>query len=80
MAKEVPDPEDQRFIVGDPRALPYATNIDRRLCKREVPLRVIALGLPRTGTSCESAYPLWTLRLCLISFSAASGPNRLGLQ
>jgi hypothetical protein len=28
------------------------TDIDRRQCKREVPMRVLALGLGRTGTAC----------------------------
>ena len=29
------------------------TDIDRRQCKRVVPMRVLALGLGRTGTACE---------------------------
>lgn len=28
------------------------TNIDRRKCERVVPLKVIVLGMPRTGTQC----------------------------
>jgi hypothetical protein len=28
------------------------TNIDRRKCSRIVPMRVLALGLSRTGTEC----------------------------
>jgi hypothetical protein len=29
------------------------TDIDRRQCKRVVPMRVLALGLGRTGTACK---------------------------
>lgn len=29
------------------------TDIDRRQCKRTVPMRVMCLGLGRTGTACE---------------------------
>ena len=29
------------------------TNIDRRNCKRVVPMKVLCLGLGRTGTSCR---------------------------
>lgn len=29
-------------------------NIDRRQCKRTVPMQVLALGMSRTGTSCKS--------------------------
>lgn len=28
------------------------TNIDRRICRRVVPLKVIVVGMPRTGTQC----------------------------
>lgn len=28
------------------------TNIDRRTCRRVVPLKVIVVGMPRTGTQC----------------------------
>jgi len=30
------------------------TDIDRRKCQRVVPMRVLALGLGRTGTACKS--------------------------
>lgn len=30
------------------------TNIDRRRCKRVVPMEVMNLGFPRTGTMCKS--------------------------
>lgn len=30
------------------------TNIDRRKCHRTVPMKVLALGVGRTGTACES--------------------------
>lgn len=29
------------------------TDINRRECRRVVPMRVLALGLGRTGTACE---------------------------
>lgn len=29
------------------------TDIDRRKCQRTVPMRVLALGLGRTGTACK---------------------------
>lgn len=36
------------------------TNIDRRKCHRTVPMKVLALGVGRTGTACE--YTLhWTI-------------------
>jgi hypothetical protein len=38
------------------------TDIDRRQCKREVPMRVLALGLGRTGTACNSCIPKVHLR------------------
>lgn len=31
------------------------TNIDRRKCHRTVPMKVLALGVGRTGTACEFA-------------------------
>jgi hypothetical protein len=42
--------DDHVFDPGDIASLPYQTNIDRRHCKRTVPLRVLCLGLSRTGT------------------------------
>ena len=30
------------------------TNIDRRQCQRVVPMEVMNLGFPRTGTMCKS--------------------------
>lgn len=33
------------------------TNIDRRTCQRVVPLKVIVIGMPRTGTQCM--YNAW---------------------
>lgn len=44
---------DKDFVV---------TNIDRRKC-RIVPMRVLALGLGRTGTDCMSLGPCPTLSL-----------------
>lgn len=29
-------------------------NIDRRTCRRTIPMEVLSLGLSRTGTTCES--------------------------
>ena len=33
------------------------TNIDRRKCHRTVPMKVLALGVGRTGTACEYCGP-----------------------
>lgn len=33
------------------------TSIDRRMCRRVVPLKVIVVGMPRTGTQCM--YNAW---------------------
>jgi hypothetical protein len=33
------------------------TNIDRRNSKREVPMKVLCLGLGRTGTACKKLKP-----------------------
>lgn len=30
-------------------------HIDRRKCERVVPMKVLSLGMPRTGTACMSA-------------------------
>ena len=38
------------FDPGDIAALPYMTDIDRRTCKGEVPLKILCLGVSRTGT------------------------------
>lgn len=54
MSTAEPPPELQKIDVGDPAAFAIATNIDRRTCTRTVPLKVICLGLSRSGTSCES--------------------------
>ena len=35
------------------------TNIDRRKCHRTVPMKVLALGVGRTGTACESVLQQW---------------------
>jgi hypothetical protein len=40
------------------------TNIDRRKCHRTVPMKVLALGVGRTGTACEfvlrgPAFPIY---------------------
>ena len=40
------------------------TDIDRRQCKRTVPMRVLALGLGRTGTACGLAPPILRLPDC----------------
>lgn len=34
------------------------TDIDRRKCRREVPMQVLALGLCRTGTDCKACVSL----------------------
>lgn len=32
------------------------TDIDKRQCKRTVPMKVLILGLGRTGTACKSCF------------------------
>ncbi|KAF4636517.1 hypothetical protein G7Y89_g1565 [Cudoniella acicularis] len=44
-------PTPERPAGFDPVALSLATNIDRSECKRVVPMKVLCLGLSRTGTS-----------------------------
>lgn len=48
-------PPPRRRIVGDPLGMTNLTNIDRRMCHRVVPMKVLGMGLSRTGTSCKSA-------------------------
>lgn len=36
------------------------TAIDRRKCRRIVPMKVLVLGLGRTGTTCEFPPPNWS--------------------
>lgn len=50
MAAPTQTPKDHVFDPGDMASLQYATDIDRRHCKRTVPLRVLCLGQSRTGT------------------------------
>lgn len=38
------------------------TDFDRRPVKRNVPMKVLILGLGRTGTACKSAEPLTLAR------------------
>jgi hypothetical protein len=38
------------------------TDINRRECRRVVPMRVLALGLGRTGTACKSQYHITSIR------------------
>lgn len=35
------------------------TNIDRRKCHRTVPMKVLALGVGRTGTACKFHMPCY---------------------
>lgn len=49
-------PPPRRAIVGDIEAMQRTTNIDRRQCSRVVPLKILCLGLSRTGTSCQSSF------------------------
>ncbi|KAF2210676.1 hypothetical protein CERZMDRAFT_85984 [Cercospora zeae-maydis SCOH1-5] len=44
-------PPPRRPVVGDFEAMQRATNIDRRKCSRVVPLKILCLGLSRTGTA-----------------------------
>lgn len=39
---------------GTPVLVQDGTDIDRTQCKRIVPMKVLVLGLCRTGTMCES--------------------------
>lgn len=41
----------------DPKMFPGNLNIDRRKCKRTVPMQVLSLGLSRTGTACKYSRP-----------------------
>lgn len=41
-------------VQGTPVLVRDGTNIDRRQCRRVVPMKVLVLGLCRTGTMCES--------------------------
>lgn len=50
MTTPSPHPNDHIFDPGDMASLAYQTNIDRRHNTRTVPLRVLCLGLSRTGT------------------------------
>lgn len=43
-------PPNHVFDPGDPASLPYQTSINRRHATRTVPLRLLCLGLSRTGT------------------------------
>lgn len=38
------------------------TDIDRRTCSRKVPMKVLILGLGRTGTACEHPPIVFILR------------------
>jgi hypothetical protein len=44
-------PPTRRAVVGSLAGMTGQTNIDRRTCKRVVPMKVICLGLGRSGTS-----------------------------
>ena len=49
-----PSPSEKRTMIEEERfpELFVHTNIDRRICQRVVPLKVIVVGMPRTGTQC----------------------------
>lgn len=46
----------------------HATKIDRRQCKRVVPMKVLVLGMSRTGTECKRSklYSRSSIHLTLI--------------
>lgn len=50
MSTATTHPKDHVFDPGDMASLPYQTHINRRNATRTVPLRVLCLGLSRTGT------------------------------
>ena len=41
------------FVVCDPRALPYATDIDRRGSTRKVPMEILVLG--KATCACDAS-------------------------
>lgn len=43
------------MVEKHPELFMPQTNIDRRQCKRVVPMEVMNLGFPRTGTMCKSS-------------------------
>jgi hypothetical protein len=43
--------------MHDTESVLVHSNIDRRTCGRVKPMKVLVLGLCRTGTLCESPYP-----------------------
>lgn len=49
-----PSMSEKRVMTEEERfpELLVNTNIDRRICQRVVPLKVIVVGMPRTGTQC----------------------------
>ena len=47
------------------------SNIDRRKCKREVPMEVLNLGFPRTGTACRTTQVFETCPTTLLTCAAA---------
>lgn len=74
-------------VQGTPVLVRDGTNIDRRQCRRVVPMKVLVLGLCRTGTMCESlietdAYnTLFTAgRLTQSDFSRTDGPEVPGVS
>lgn len=51
------------------------TNIDRRKCHRTVPMKVLALGVGRTGTACEYDVVLrWTQ--CIGVYTGSDGNEK----
>ena len=50
----MPNPEELTMKEKHPELFMPLTDIDRRQHKRVVPMEVMNLGFPRTGTMCKS--------------------------
>jgi len=50
----MPKPKELTMKEKHPELFMPQTNIDRRQCKRVVPMEVMNLGFPRTGIMCKS--------------------------
>lgn len=48
MSPQAPPSDRERF----PELFMEDKHIDRRTCKREVPMKVLVFGMMRTGTAC----------------------------
>ena len=51
----MPNPNKLTMKAKHPELFMPQTDIDRRQCERVVPIEVMNLGFPRTGTMCKSS-------------------------